>query len=774
VPSQVLSAVENNFTKGLVTEFTALNFPENAATDTDNCTYTIVGNVTRRLGIDKEVNGTTFSQTRVNSALSDYKWDLAGGDGLTQLVVRQIGNGIYFYKSSAATTANPLSTQILVSTVDMALFTALNGTFDTTAECQYADGNGYLIIFHPSCNPVYCTYASNAVRATAIPLQIRDFTGYYEPIGADIRPPTTVLTAEHAYNLGNQGWITTNIWTGISTTPWNSGAGNVNPNFTVAAGLVGVSPGQTVQIVYTGPDFPGMYAGAYATGTVTSYAGTTLVVHAVTFQQTPGIATGNSWTIYPISLGYASSFAVATGTFPSNSDVWWRFKNASGVFDPATTANNFTPTSGNAPKGHYILNAFNQNQSGVSGQPAVNNINTSVRPRTGAWFAGRAWYTGVDAQQAPIGDAAQYTWTENVYFSQIVQSPTELGKCYQQNDPTSETLFDLLPSDGGVITILGCGNIYKLFAIQNGLLVFAANGIWFVTGSQGIGFTANDYTITKISSVKNISSTSFINVNGLPYFWNEEGIYAVQPAQQGGLEVNPITVGTILSFYNEIPVNCKKYVRGAYNPIDYVIQWVYRDTEFGDVANRYNFNRILNYNTYNKAFYPYTVYSTTTATINGILYVSSPGTSVPPCFKYPASSNNNTFYYADEHDTSYKDWLTVVGGGVNYVSFFVTGYKVHGQAQRKFQIPYLYMYSVNDEPTSYKIQGQWNYAITGNSGKWSILQLVNINNPNFAFVMRRHRIRGQGLVLQFKLQSTDGEPFNIFGWSAYETQNTGV
>ena len=771
MPSQVITSVENNFTKGLITEFTGLNFPENAATDTDNCVYTLVGNVTRRLGVDKELNGIPFSKSRTNNGLSDYKWDLAGGDGLTQLVVRQVGSDIYFYKSSAVTATAPLSTQKLATTVNLLTFIAINTiVFDFTAECQYADGNGYLLIFHPNCEPIYCTYAGNTVTATSIPVQVRDFTGYSEPIGADIRPPTSILTAEHGYNLGNQGWITVNAWTGLSTTPWNSGAGNVNPNFTVAAGLVGVSPGQTVQIVYTGPDFPGMYAGAYATGTVTSYAGTTLVVHAATFQQTPGVATGSSWTIYPISLGYASSFGVATGSFPSNSDVWWRFKNSSGVFDPATTANNFTPTSGNAPKGHYILNAFNQNQSGVSGQP-VTNITTTSRPRTGAWFAGRAWFTGVDAQQAPTGDAAQYTWTENIYFSQIVQSPTDLSKCYQQNDPTSETLFDLLPTDGGIITILGSGNIYKLFPIQNGLLVFASNGIWFITGSRGIGFSANDYTVTNISYVRSISSTSFINVNGLPYFWNEEGIYMIQPSQQGGLEVNPITVGTILSFYNEIPVTCKKYVRGAYHPIDYVIQWVYRDTEFANATDRYSFNRILNYNTYNKAFYPYTIDATTTASINGILYVSSPGT-VPPSFKYPSSSNSNLFY-AEEYDISYKDWVTVTGG-INYTSFFVTGYKVHGQAQRHFQIPYIYMYSGNDEPTSYKIQGLWDYAITGNSGKWSTLQLVNNLNPNFAVIIRKHRIRGRGLILQFKLQSTDGEPFNIFGWSTFETQNMSI
>jgi len=52
-----------------------------------------------------------------------------------------------------------------------------------------------------------------------------------------------------------------------------------------------------------------------------------------------------------------------------------------------------------------------------------------------------------------------------------------VGNCYQVNDPTSDQLFDLLPTDGGVIVIQGCGSIYKLFPLQNALLVFAANGV---------------------------------------------------------------------------------------------------------------------------------------------------------------------------------------------------------------------------------------------------------------------------------------------------------
>lgn len=779
MPNQVLTSVENSFTKGLVTEFTGLNFPENAATDCDNCTFTIVGDVTRRLGINIEQgpNATFHSINRGNRAVSNYKWNNVGGDGLTQIVVEQVGGTILFYRSSDATTVNPLSTTLLASEVDMSSFVVIGGTFDATVECSYSDGNGYLFIYHPSCDPVYCTYTAGTITGNRITIKIRDFSGIKENNDVNVRP--TSLSIEHNYNLLNQGWIAGNPWQGSDTTS-TIVVGLGSKTFTIASGLP-VTLGDSVTIVYNGnPAAIGAppVGTPLMSGTVTAYAGTSLTVN-VNSGSTGYFGTSMvGFLINPRSTAYLTTWTAATGNYPSNADVWWYYKDASGAFNPASTLSNVSLSTGNAPRGHFTLNAFDQQRSVISSISGLTPVTTLVRPRTGTWFQGRVWYAGVDAQQPATGDAAYYTWTENIYFSQIITDSMSFGNCYQTNDPTSENLFDLLPTDGGVITIQGCGSIYKLFPIQNGMLVFASNGIWFITGSQGIGFTANDYTINKISSVQCISGTSFVDVQGLPYFWNEEGIYAVQPAKGGGLEVDPITVGTILSFYEGIPTSSKKYARAAYHPIDYVIQWIYRDTEASDVTSRYEFNKILNYNSYNKAFYPYTVDGSSGTTINGIIYVTGPGgsTAPDPIIKYVTSNPTFVAYnltFSEEYDTSYTDWDSL-GGPLDYESYFITGYKLHGQGQRRFQIPYIYVFSKTDEAVAYKIQGLWDYAMTGNSGRWSTAQIVNINEPNYGMVFRRHKIRGQGLVLQIKVKSVTGLPFDIMGWSTYETQNTGV
>src|SRR5438045_1830256 len=190
MPQQLSSSVENNFTKGLITESTGLNFPENAATDADNCTFSLIGNVTRRLGIDKEINGSVNPVSRSGKAISSYKWNNVSGDGLTQIVVEQVGDTLYFYKSSSAMSFAPLSTRILASTVLISTYVAIGGTFDSTLECQYADGNGNLFVYHPSCEPIYCTYVADVVTAHLINVQIRDFQGDVDGLAVNLRPTT--------------------------------------------------------------------------------------------------------------------------------------------------------------------------------------------------------------------------------------------------------------------------------------------------------------------------------------------------------------------------------------------------------------------------------------------------------------------------------------------------------------------------------------------------------------------------------------------------------
>lgn len=788
MPSQVLSSVENNFTKGLVTEFTGLNFPENAATDADNVEFTLVGDTVRRLGIDLELNVNSTAFSRVGNAENTYVWKNVGGDGNTQLLVVQVGGTLRFYSITNATLAAPLSTQILGSSITVSNYTVVGGSFNSALECEFADGDGYLFVFHPNCEPFFCTYNAGTITANIITLKIRDFTDVLES-GVAVNTRPTTLTSQHLYNLTNRGWTQGSAWLGQSSTATPTVVASGSVGTTIGTGLA-ISLGDIVVFSNVNTIFPGgqppIPSGtALMSGNVTAYnSGTGSITVNITgsLAAAVGLQLG-PYNITPNNIGYVNNWFASIGNYPSLADVWWYFKNTAGSFDPGTTLNQVTLNTGSAPQGHFILDAFTQKRTLISSISGLTDVITTKRPRTGTWFQGRVWYTGVDASQQATGDSNFYTWTEKIYFSKIVNTPDDFGKCYQTNDPVSENLFGLLATDGGVISIQGAGSIYKLIPVQSGLLVFAANGVWFITGSQGIGFAANDYTVTKVSNIKTTSGSSFVNVQGLPYFWNEEGIYAVEivdvrSSERGGIQVSSITYSTIDSLYSEIPLSCKRLARGDYDPINYTIKWVYRSTEPSTTKASYEFDKIINYNVANKAFYIHTV-DTSFANINGIKFISTPGGSTAPAsvFKYltsyPSGGNSNV-QFSEERDTNYIDWASTAVP-VDYESYFVTGYKLHGQGQRRFQLNYVYVYSrTNEDPVSYYIQGLWDYANSGNSGRWSTAQYVLVDDDYSSMSIRRHKIRGQGLVLQIKIKSVSGQPFDIMGWSAYETQNTGV
>lgn len=775
---QQSSSVENNFIGGLKTEFTGLNFPENACTDADNVIFTTIGDVLRRRGIDLEENYTTATLTRLDNAISTFKWENVGGDGSTKILVTQTGNKLWFWKYSAATVANPISYQILGTQIDMTSFITTSASITQTYECQYAEGNGYLFVFHPYMNPFYVSYSSGTITATQISIRVRDFNGVPEPgVDVSLRPGT--LTDIHKYNIVNQGWNSAAPWVGNSTDTVSIGPGS--KAFNIASGLT-IPNGTPVRIFsQSGAGVANAPSdGLYMSGTVTSYVGTLLTVNVTYYNPTFFGTSFSSWIITPSASGFIDTWQTAIGNYPSNADVWWKFKNSSDVFAPATTAANVTLNSGRAPGGHFILDAFNQTRTAISGVANITDITTTSRPKTGAWFQGRVWYAGVDGSTAASGTAPFYTWTETVYFSQTAVNSDQFGMAFQVNDPTAEDFFDELSTDGGEIKIQGCGSIYKLFPIQYGLLVFAANGVWLITGSQGIGFAANDYTVNKISAIKTLTGTSFVNVQGLPFFWNEEGIYMVQPAQNGPggrdnmLNVENIVVGTISSFYETIPLSSKMYARGDYDPLSYVISWVYRDTEAADVQGRYEFNRQLNLNTHNKAFYTYTI-EATTPILHDIKFIHGvSGANAPaPAFKYLCTTELDKMTFAEEYDS--ENWVDFSGGEpTNYISYFVTGYKLHGKAIVKWQPLYLNFFSRADRATSYKIQGIWDYANDPNSGKYSNIQLVTNGLGRFGMIYRKHKIRGRGLSLQLKVTSVDRMPFDIMGWSSQETLNTGM
>jgi hypothetical protein len=726
---RVATSVENNFKGGLVTEITGLNFPENACTETWDCVHDEKGRTKRRQGFEFEDGYEVRTLADEEGVVSGFTWNNVTGSGAVSLRVQQIGSMLYFYNITAETA---LSASSIVDTVNLQTYASGVDSDTSLNECQFAAGNGYLIITHPQAEPLYVVFdvETEAITETAITMQIRDFAGVDDSLDVEERPTATVgsLTASHKYNLFNQGWYFNG---NAALTAWDT----------------------------------------------------------------------------------------SESTMPSNADVWWQFKNADDEFDATTIPNVFSAGTP-APKGHYLLNLFEQDRSTVSGIATLTVVSTDdARFSTCAFMGGRVFYAGLSAAG----------FSSTVYFTQIIEDPAlQLGTLHQKNDPTSETLSDLLPSDGGSIPIFGVESIIKLVSLVNVLLVFATNGIWAITGSQGLGFRANDYTVTKISSIGSVSAPSFVDVDGFPYWWNLDGIYKLIPggnegrqnattAQTGGFEVVSLTNFSIRTFYNEIPMGSKTRSRGAYNPLDKLVQWIYRDTDSTGPTDDYDFDRVLNFNLLTEAFYPWTI-PDHDVQVHDIFIVKGEGGInareevleshegqddaeftvwdesddpvtvfaldrfiIEPRFKFLCSSPNagqKDYTFAENRNGSTDTWLDWIGYdsvGTEYDSTFITGYKIHGETIRYFQSNYVFVFLVQEEGASASMQGLWEWTTDSSTGRWSSAQEVyNDATLNRSVNHRRLKVRGKGKALQLKFNSNGGNPFTLIGWSIFETSNASI
>jgi len=700
---------ENNFTKGLISEATGLTFPENASTDTMDCIFEQTGMVTRRLGFDYEASASTsFTATRSSTAMISYLWEAAAGSGTTNFVVSQIGSTLYFYKLDSGTTISTTKKSFTVSLNDSTLKVS-SAPATNTEPCQFTSGFGTLFVTHPYCNPFYVSY---------------------DPTGDTISFAAIDVQIRDFEGQEEPSSIQ------VDTRPTD-----YSTNKTTLRHLYNL-----------------MNQGWYV-----NYA-----VQASSFGSATGI---------PINL-----WQTTRGDWPSNADVWWQFKNANEKFEK-DFLNSFAVGSSPAPQGHYIYTAWNMtrnttfNASGLTGNAdSTTNSTTNkaiadktssyYRPSACAFFAGRVWYSGVN-----------YTgYNTQIYYSKVVEDTHDYGYCMQVNDPTSETNSDLLPTDGGVIVIPDMGNVLRLMVVGSDLVIFATNGLWVVSGSKGLSFAANDYSIRKLSNVPALGAYNIINVEGLPIFWNASGIYMIQPAQvTGDLSVTSITDTTIRSWYSSIPTASKAYAKGSYDPVTKIVSWVYRSTAPSTVDQRYEYDRILNLNTITGAFYPWTIQQASGyPVVNDVLCTQNFG-QWAPVTKYQVSRNTTGTTYqitwAETRSTNYKDWETY-STGLDYTSYAVTGYKIHGQGVANFQQNYVIVYCKNATNSSLGLRGRWMYANNANTGLWTSSQEVyNSTVSNRDYVTRRIKIRGNGLVCQLAFTSTSGKPFYLAGWAVFETAN---
>lgn len=504
---------------------------------------------------------------------------------------------------------------------------------------------------------------------------------------------------------------------------------------------------------------------------------------------------------------------------PANSKNWISGKNTSDDFDAALLNKQDFGTSP-APKGRTILNAFYQDRSGII-------TSTAFRPKVCSFFAGRAWYAGV-------GSAKELG---TVYFSQVLDVISNVGKCYQQNDPTSEVFSDLLDTDGGVIQIPEAGEIIGLQPLGRGITVLASNGVWFISGIDN-AFTASNYSVSRISNVGCTSAKSIIAVEDSLLYWSNTGIYTIAPGTSAAeFSSQNISDKNIKTFYQNIPVLNKIYAEGSYNVSNKLIYWLYSKVDTGSTSSgRYNKTSVLALDIKLGSWYwfdfdttlgviPVSLEITKETTLSSSTYdvlvgadsvlvsadsvvaTLSVTNGTVQQFKFlvlhPVTSNNYSFTFADFENTrtattKFKDWYSYNTAGVEQSAYFITGYEMAevGPARAK-SAQYITTFMKRTEttfdantnpvnPSGCMMQTRWDFTDNSYAGKWQAeVEIYRQLRPYFAeplttfddgypLVINKNKVRGRGKALQLKFSSVTGKDMQMVGWTTTFLGNQNV
>jgi hypothetical protein len=175
-----------------------------------------------------------------------------------------------------------------------------------------------------------------------------------------------------------------------------------------------------------------------------------------------------------------------------------------------------------------------------------------------------------------------YLVDDTVLFSQVL---TETGqgydKCYQEADPTSEEINDVVDTDGGYVKFpaMGYGKALKTF--NRGVLVFGESSVYGLISPAEQIFTATSYDIVELSRAGLIGPESVVSTSDRVFYWSPLGIFQIGISEQTGntIVAQSVSINTIQELYNNIPNFSKEHCKGVYDYVNNRIYWYYPTDE---------------------------------------------------------------------------------------------------------------------------------------------------------------------------------------------------
>ena len=752
------------FIGGLITEASPLTYPENASLNEDNFILLRNGSRRRRLGFDYE-EGHAFTDTGiVTTTGASYAISVHRWDNIKEDANLALAVvQIGLDLYFYDLYADSISASIRNGGVPLSL-PASSAT--PTIPIDVTNINGILLVATGSKFIHILEYdaANDIVTRKQDTLKVRDIWGVDDGLEVETRPVS--LSSAHKYNLLNQGWSVNNINTFKTK--------------------VGAYP-SNADIVYFGKD------------AADDQKFNAELIARQTFGSTP--AAKGRYIIDAFDRGVGR--AGASGQTSFSYGLPFSFTIAYSAFENLFASLGVTAATAGLPQ--------DRTTSGLT---------------TVATYAGRVFYSGAESQVVD-GDIKSPQYGGYVFFSQVAENTSNLFKCYQDADPSSEHISDLVDTDGGTIKIPEAGKVFKLLAVSDGILVFAKNGVWKIDGADS-GFSATNFRVVKLSNNGAVNRDSVVQAGSNVLYWDISGIYAlvVDPAS-GQLTSQNITERTIQTFYNRIPEAAKKTAKAVFDSAARQVRWLFNGSEeYDGIQYPSSYNKELVYDLVLSAFYPVTISSlpVNSPVIAG--YLPVPGIvsiddslqvvigadnvvvgganlvivdrtiseSIDRSIKYLVIKNSPTvqFTFGIYRNATFKDWETEDGTGVDAPAFLITGYDLFGDSYRDKQATYIIVHMLRTEtgfqdiggeleainPSSCLVQAQWGWSNSQNSGRWSTefqayrlkrnyipLGIGDNFDYGFKVISTKSKIRGYGPALSLQFRTEPMKDCQLLGWA---------
>jgi len=764
----------NSFSGGFISEASPLTFPPESALDIDNLDINKDGTVRRRNSFVQEPSNTLVIPGEEGFVIQEnldaemFTWRTAAGDSNSNFVVVKTAEFVTFFREEdeISTTKASFEIDLLEHAVGAAADIDVRNN-----KVDIADGRGYLFIAGKYIEPLIVSYdvAEGEFEVEELDIRIRDLDGVDDGLRVDERPSS--LSDEHRYNLENQGWNSTRInqyFDSRGVYPsnadiWSAGR-DADNNFSpvqmnrIDFGNTPAPKGRKIVDVFDTTE------GQIVNNQVDIIAFDLETDTIIQTDTSHGMQAGQELTISGNVIDCDGTSLSLNGTYtvisvPSSDSFEIDFELGCAAVEEDVEL---------VQGGTVVYSTV---------EPVVDGEITAYRPDAVTFYSGRVFYAGIEGSFV----------ADNVYFSQIVTSKARADKCYQEADPTSEEISDLVDTDGGVITVVGMGKAVRMAVSRGSLVVFSTNGVWEILGSgENSYFTATGYTTRKVSSIPVRSPKSVVDVEGSIFFWADDGIYVLTENEVTGyMQAQSLSDETIKTFYNNIAGACKRNATGVYDYRTRKIYWWYQEEPFG--CGKF-LNKALVFDLALGCFYKYTT------TIAGQGLRVQAGTTIrnvsaeAPASKYIYLRDGGFEFISLSRQHQFNDLEFE-----EVPSYLITGYATMDDIGVKKSARQIIMHFLRTEigfeetgdgelepinPSGCKARVTWDFTNDPASNKWGpefqayrYRQLYIPSGPNdnyntgYEVITTKTKLRGTGRALSMHLRSEPGKDMRILGWS---------